>query len=311
MTNADRILELLGRHPGLDDDEIAKRSGIRPRQQVNQICRRLEANGLVVRRPGSSGKIGNFLVLGARPSQRIALPTTATRPVRAIDRSTDNLPLRDLDLDRLRDTLILIPCSGRKNSGDSSDTGCAPITDDLPISLAQRLREARRQVLEKAGADEHQRLPAWRRYGGMFYICAARALAYAVDAGLHILILSGGYGVVKVCEPIGTYSTRLNLAAWPRGLLEEVLLAYAARHRLKSVRAFVSASTDYSRVVRQTRWGDADIEDTAILAPEAARGAMVKAPRAQGEALSALLANGLTDDWRSSDGLRLEVSRTR
>lgn len=309
MTNADRILELLGAHPGLDDDEIAKLAQISPRQQVNQLCRRLEANGLLVRRKGPSGKVCNFSTVGARPTQSAALSATAMRATRAIDRSTDKPPVAETGLDCLRDTLILIPCSGRKNPGGSSATDCAPITDDLPAPLARRLLDARRPVLANAGADERQLLPAWRRYAGMFYICADPALADAVDTGLHILILSGGYGIVKACEPIGTYSTRLILAAWPRGLLEEVLLTYAARHRLNAVRAFVSASTDYCRVVCRTQWGDAGIEDAAILAPETARGAMVKAPRAQGEALSAMLTGRLADDWRSSDGLRLQISR--
>lgn len=307
MSHAERILELLGRQPGLDDDELAKLAGIQPRQQVNQICRRLETQGVILRRPGPSGKIGNFLVAGA--AQRAAVPKVPSYRPRVIDEATHTQRISDFDLGISRDTLILIPCSGRKNIGVRSTGGCAPITDDLPSSLAQRLQEARRPVLVGAGVDEHQPVPAWQRYGGMFYTCAGSALAKAVNGGFHILIVSGGYGVVKACEPIGNYSTRLHLAAWPRGLLEEVMVAYAARHGLKSVRAFVSNSTDYSRVVRRARWRDVGIEDAMILAPEAARGAMVKAPRAQGEALAAFLSGRLTDDWRSSDGLRLDVSK--
>ena len=121
-------------------------------------------------------------------------------------------------------------------------------------------------------------------------------------------IISGGYGIIKACEPIGTYSTRLRLADWSRGLLEEVLVTYATRHRLKSVRAFVSQTTDYCRLVTRVRWEGANITDATIVAPEATRGAMVKAPRAQGEAITAFLAGELNDNWRSSDGLRLQSS---
>jgi hypothetical protein len=61
-TNQDRVLETLrlSARP-LDDDEIATRVGIQPRQQVNQICRRLQAEGRIDRRPGPSGKIVNSL----------------------------------------------------------------------------------------------------------------------------------------------------------------------------------------------------------------------------------------------------------
>ena len=152
-------------------------------------------------------------------------------------------------------------------------------------------------------------MPAWRRYNGMLYSNAGQALQSAVAAGMHVLIISGGYGIVKACEPIGHYSTRLVLSAWPRGLLEEVLISYVAHRKLKSVRAFVSQTTDYCRLVSRTRWQDAGIVDAAIIAPEATRGAMVKAPRAQGESLAAFLAGELKDYWRSSDDLRLIYTR--
>jgi hypothetical protein len=63
MTNADRILHTLKRHPeGLDDDELSQLSGVTPRQQVNMICRKLEADGIVLReRDYTRGKTVNRL----------------------------------------------------------------------------------------------------------------------------------------------------------------------------------------------------------------------------------------------------------
>jgi hypothetical protein len=43
----------------LDDDQLADRTGILPRQRVNQICRELERTGMVRRRSGPDGKIVN------------------------------------------------------------------------------------------------------------------------------------------------------------------------------------------------------------------------------------------------------------
>jgi hypothetical protein len=43
----------------LDDDQLADRTGILPRQRVNQICRELERAGMVRRRSGLDGKIVN------------------------------------------------------------------------------------------------------------------------------------------------------------------------------------------------------------------------------------------------------------
>lgn len=308
MTHAKRILALLQRHPGLDDDELSQLASIQPRQQVNLICRRLQAQGLLVRKQGATGKIGNFpadprpvvLTTGSVPS---AARASAREPAEVHDSS-----LR-VDAAAFPETLLIIPCSGAKREGGSNAHCCEPIADDLPPTLASRLVAARRPVLDKAQADERQLMPAWQRNSGIFYTCAGAALEAAIRTGLHMLILSGGYGVLKACEPIGHYATRLRLAAWPRGLLEEVLLSYAIRHRLRRVRAFVSATTDYFRLVRRTPWAEAGIDDVVVLTPEATRGAMVKTPRAQGEAFAAFLAGRLGADWRSSDGLVLRFMR--
>lgn len=60
MTHADRIIDVLRRHPGLDDDEIAERLGM-GREHVNGECRHLANQGKVLRGLGSHGKIVNHL----------------------------------------------------------------------------------------------------------------------------------------------------------------------------------------------------------------------------------------------------------
>lgn len=308
MTNADQILYLLAERPGLDDDEISRQLHIRPRQQVNKICRQLVDRQLVVRKAGPSGKIGNFPVSATHviTSLRHSAHTVSTDLIAPTN--TNGPPRIALSDTPMRETLIVIPCSGRKNPGGTLAAGCGPLTDDLPPSLAQRLSDARRMVLAKAAFDDRQLMPALQRYEGSLYVKARTALQSVIDAGLHVLIISGGYGIIKACEPIGDYSARLKLVAWPRGLLEEAILTYATSHRLKYVRAFVSRSTDYYRLISRIHWDAAGIT-AAIITPEPSSGAMRKAPRAQGEAITAFFAGNLHDDWRSSDGLCLHVSR--
>ena len=67
-TNEQRLIDTLQRWPSLDDDQLARQSGIRPRQQVNQICRRLVELGRLRRSPGPDGKIINTLI-GEIPEQ--------------------------------------------------------------------------------------------------------------------------------------------------------------------------------------------------------------------------------------------------
>jgi hypothetical protein len=65
MTNKEEIFDLIRHHPeGLDDDDIAKMTGIQPRQQVQQLCNQL-ADSKRIRREstekvGKRRKIHNF-----------------------------------------------------------------------------------------------------------------------------------------------------------------------------------------------------------------------------------------------------------
>jgi len=66
MTVEERIIDTLRRFPGQDDDQLEKLAAVHPRQQVNQICHRLEAEGKLRRTNGPEGKIINTLVGGNR-----------------------------------------------------------------------------------------------------------------------------------------------------------------------------------------------------------------------------------------------------
>jgi hypothetical protein len=72
----DRIIEQLRQAAlPLDDDQLAKRAGITPRQTVNQICRSLEREGVLRRYAGAEGKIVNELT-----GRRDARAAEAGRP---------------------------------------------------------------------------------------------------------------------------------------------------------------------------------------------------------------------------------------
>lgn len=80
-TIADRVLELLRvTHRTLDDDELARRLGVSPRQTINQVCRRLERDGHIRRLDGPDGKIVNQLV---EPPERD--PGPSVEPVEVVE----------------------------------------------------------------------------------------------------------------------------------------------------------------------------------------------------------------------------------
>jgi hypothetical protein len=119
------------------------------------------------------------------------------------------------------------------------------------------------------------------------------------------VIVSGGYEVVLADEPIGFYERPFCRSDWPNQLLEDILVAFTRRKGLMSVRAFASATSGYAKLLQAVRWKDAQVHDAWLFLPEKCAGARRKSPRAQGEALVALLGANLTADWRSSDDLRL------
>jgi len=112
--------------------------------------------------------------------------------------------------------------------------------------------------------DERRLLSAWQRYTGHVYHGVGSYLADAVRTGADVLILSGGYGVLWVGEPIGWYERVLQLSDWPDNPLGRELVAYAARQGLRAVVAFAAATSAYAKVVRQAPWGPG-VEDVVLV----------------------------------------------
>jgi hypothetical protein len=148
------------------------------------------------------------------------------------------------------------------------------------------MRDARIRVLATATADTAHVLPAWRRYTGTLYQHAQLALADAVATG-HVVIISGGYGIVGADEPIGWYDKVLQLADWPAGLLESALIGEAQRCGAQIVVAFASATTDYTKLLRRTPWLQAGIDARLVTITGVTGGAMSEVPRRLAQAFSA------------------------
>ena len=270
-TNTDRIIQALRQSPGLDDDELERRADVHPRQQVNQICRRLEQQGALARIVGTNGKIGNVLLGGQAPTASPSGPPpperfTSLRPPRfASELDRDNHRAVEIAAD-VSSTLFIIPCSSTKVSSLAAQETGPSLLKMLPPALSQRLRHARDAMRLPARVDETTLLPAWRRYSGTLYQTAARALADAEDR-LNVLIVSGGYGLVLADEPIGYYDALFRLSSWPRGLLQEILIEYAQSRKLRNVRAITSSTGDYRKLLAHVRWAAAGIDDALLLAP--------------------------------------------
>jgi hypothetical protein len=209
-------------------------------------------------------------------------------------------------LQLFKDTLLLIPCSGAKQRG-SKPSNAVSILSALDPARAAALANARAALREKALVDEKTLMPAYLRYSGQLYEHGSTSIGGAVAAGQRVLIVSGGYGLLLADEPIGMYEKRFALSDWPGSLLEGCILDYARHEGIRSVIAVMSSTTDYAKLIRRVNWRRAGLEATIVSPVAHGGGALAKVPRAQGQAIAALINTGLDQAWRSSDSLSLET----
>ena len=314
MTNRERVLALLRSEPvGLTDSEIRERAGIQPHQQVNQICRSLAQAGLIERRAGPQGRLVNLppasLPVTSLPVRGLAARAGSGKlsHERAGPADADEMPRLSAST-----TLFVLPCSGSKRRGGRRTAARGTsVLRSLPRGLAAELRTRRSENALRAKLDESALLPAAERYIGTLYQAAGDALDVLAGSGADLLIISGGYGVVRPSEPIGWYDQEFRNAMWPNGVVARCLAAYADATGATAVIGVLSATTQYARVFRSVRWPDR-VDHVLHVWPEPTAGAMVKAPRAQGEALKVFSRNQpLLPDWTSSNGLGMQITRLR
>jgi MarR family len=309
VNNTGRILAALRAEPGLSDGELRQRTQVEPHQKVNQICRRLEQEGYLRRIDRADRRIGNYLTknvpLDVRDAKSPSFSCTASPPSLAPAQPAISIPAPTG-----RDTLIVLPCSGRKELKEKGGTSASGrcVLDLLSPTLRDRLVRARHDVGAEAALDETRLLPAWHRYVGTLYKAANKRLKAAVDAGVPILIVSGGYGLVLAEESIGWYNRPFSRNDWPTQLLEECLLSATEALRVQKVVAFCARTTNYAKLVRRTRWAKDGI-DAWLASPDMPGGGDARrlVPRACGEAMGAFLDGELYDRWVSTGGVPVLV----
>lgn len=154
MTLAERILDLLRKTSRpLDDDEIARRLSVEPRQSVNQACRRLVAVGALRRVTGPDRKIVNLL------AESSPLLSGTSEPDDAASLGTSSLPVTAPSL---------------RVAGDSGEQRraerlmLAELSAELGVELLpKRLQMGPRVRVEIDGADESGTVlvEAWAHQG--------------------------------------------------------------------------------------------------------------------------------------------------
>jgi hypothetical protein len=119
----------------------------------------------------------------------------------------------------LSDTLLQIPCSKGKRGIGLLPTGLHSMTDFLGAEAARVLAEGRSEAFKRTHLHlRSEPMPALARYSGQPYKTegVADGLLDAMAHGLHVVILSGGYGLLRAEELIQDYEAPIQrtLSVW-------------------------------------------------------------------------------------------------
>ena len=314
MTNRELVLALVRTEPdGLTDSEVRERTGIQPHQQVNQICRALAQADLIERCVGRQGRIVNFprssLKGSASPARRRKPRAEFGEP--STSRAEPTVSVEVLH-QLISTTLFILPCSGAKQRGGRTEPADGTsVLDSLPCDLAAELSIRRSENAPQVKLDESALLPAAERYTGTLYRAAGDAFDVLAMAGASLLIISGGYGVVSPVEQIGWYDQKFRNAMWPNDLVARCLTAYADVVGSTAVIGLLSKTTQYASVFHSVCWPDT-VEHVWHVSQDPVPGAMVRVPRAQGEAMKTISRDhALHPGWTSFDGLGVQITRLR
>lgn len=154
---------------------------------------------------------------------------------------------------QLGQTLLIIPCSASKNT--VADLALRPISlSDLLGSEARKLLlTGRSEAFSRKGVvfyEQSVSLPAISYYTGQPYSTPGVRIALdaAIRRGLHCLIVSGGYGLLRAEEPIQRYNAYLGTqtrSIWSRRI-PAILHDYVALNKI--MRSITVLSSTYAGV---------------------------------------------------------------
>jgi len=191
----------------------------------------------------------------------------------------------------LSSTLLLIPCSAAKAGWTDPHLPVKRVRDLISSDLALVLEQGRELAFARTTVD--LALPAWpaiATYSGYPYAAPGfrELLVSQLRRGLHCLIVSGGYGLLRPEEPIHTYEAHLQQT---RGIwttrIPALLRNYVRCNGIR--RTFGVFSRSYSGVVPDDLTGN-DWRSIEFLDDEVDEGSPLRAvPRKVGATLVRLM----------------------
>ncbi len=199
--------------------------------------------------------------------------------------------------DDLSTTLLIVPCCAGKQGWRGPGLPARQVSDLIGLDAANLLEEGRRLAFDRTHLDRAAaQRAALHTYTGYPYATPGfrELLIEHLRRGLHCLIVSGGYGLLRPEEPIQPYEAHLQRtgAVWCRRL-PDILRDYVRRNGIE--RTFGVFSGGYAAVVPSDLTA-ADYRAVQVYDRERDVGAAMQAvPRKVGRALVELLSSEYND----------------
>jgi hypothetical protein len=144
--------------------------------------------------------------------------------------------------------LLLMPCSKAKE-GTARPGSIRNVVDFLSPTATATLQDGRDLAFNRKGTQIDHSSPLVRAldlYTGYLYSIPnlKESIDGAIASGVHVLIISGGYGLLRAEEPIHSYEAYLpkTRTVW-NSRLPNVIADYIQRNTIR--RVFVGCFADY------------------------------------------------------------------
>jgi hypothetical protein len=194
--------------------------------------------------------------------------------------------------------LLIFPCSAAKEGSPLiRPIPSARIMDFLGRKAAHDLESARESVFRDKRTDDiwiearSHPMPGLTLYSGNQYLVPhfKDRVIDAIGSGVHCLIISGGYGLIRAEEPIHKYGAEITQTRkyW-KDVISEVLADYIRRNEIG--RVFIGSSSSYVGILKRKGWsGNAQVYWCIPKLPKGEGGAQVKVPRLTGDRVVELI----------------------
>jgi len=193
--------------------------------------------------------------------------------------------------------LIMFPCSGRKNDEGYRETfneNEEKHAVDYIKKTRYLLASGRKELFSYIDPNSPV-LSALDRYNGHLYNSSPGFRNTIKEAysknNIHILIMSGAFGILTPSERIHNYDKQMAAMYWRRHGLPKIIEEYIEQNNITHVYGFFSRTTDYIKIMKSVDWKQLNVRSNLQLSRtyyinfHGEGGALVAVPQTLGKLL--------------------------